>query len=119
MFDHLPLPLQWPVYVSHAEASAYARWAGKALPTEAQWQRAAYGVITSYSIHYTKLYEWENERGERLLSLVDHTMLPRILQRLLDEAEFLSPYGVRSVSKLHATHRELGHLPGVGSYNFV
>ena len=44
MFDHLPLPLQWPVYVSHAEASAYARWAGKALPGEAQWQRAAYST---------------------------------------------------------------------------
>jgi len=44
MFGHVPLPLQWPVYVSHAEASAYARWAGKTLPTEAQWQRAAYGT---------------------------------------------------------------------------
>jgi iron(II)-dependent oxidoreductase len=44
MFDLVPLPLQWPVYVSHAEASAYARWAGMALPTEAQWQRAAYGT---------------------------------------------------------------------------
>jgi ergothioneine biosynthesis protein EgtB len=44
MFEHLPLPRQWPVYVSHAEASAYARWAGKALPSEAQWQRAAYGT---------------------------------------------------------------------------
>ena len=43
MFDEVPLPMDWPVYVSHAEASAYARWAGKALPTEAQWQRAAYG----------------------------------------------------------------------------
>ncbi len=41
MFDDAPLPLEWPVYVSHAEASAYARWAGKVLPTEAQWQRAA------------------------------------------------------------------------------
>ena len=40
----IPLPLDWPVYVSHAEASAYARWAGLALPTEAQWHRAAYGV---------------------------------------------------------------------------
>jgi len=44
MFDEVPLPLDWPVYVSHAEASAYALWAGKALPTEAQWQRAAYGT---------------------------------------------------------------------------
>lgn len=35
------LPPDWPVYVSHAEARAYARWAGKALPTEAQWMRAA------------------------------------------------------------------------------
>ncbi|MFM0290998.1 SUMF1/EgtB/PvdO family nonheme iron enzyme [Paraburkholderia megapolitana] len=44
MFDDIPLPLDWPVYVSHAEASAYARWAGKSLPTEAQWQRAAHGA---------------------------------------------------------------------------
>jgi ergothioneine biosynthesis protein EgtB len=43
MFDELPLRLNWPVYVSHAEATAYAKWAGKKLPTEAQWHRAAYG----------------------------------------------------------------------------
>ncbi len=58
--------------------------------------------------------DWENERGEHLLSLVDHTMLPRILTRLLDEGQFLSPHGVRSVSRLHATHRDLGHIPGIG-----
>jgi iron(II)-dependent oxidoreductase len=45
MFDEIPLPLEWPVYVSHAEASAYARWAGKSLPTEAQWHRAAFGTV--------------------------------------------------------------------------
>jgi len=45
MFDEIPLPPDWPVYVSHAEASAYARWAGKVLPTEAQWQRAARGAV--------------------------------------------------------------------------
>jgi iron(II)-dependent oxidoreductase len=44
MFEELSLPLDWPVYVSHAEASAYARWAGKLLPSEAQWHRAAYGT---------------------------------------------------------------------------
>jgi hypothetical protein len=58
--------------------------------------------------------DWENERGEHLLALVDHSMLPRILERLLDEAQFLSPYGVRSLSRLHATHRELGRIPGIG-----
>jgi gamma-glutamyl hercynylcysteine S-oxide synthase len=44
MFGTIPLPMGWPVYVSHAEASAYAKWAGKELPTEAQWHRAAYGT---------------------------------------------------------------------------
>jgi ergothioneine biosynthesis protein EgtB len=44
MFARAPLPSSWPVYVSHAEASAYARWVGKELPTEAQWHRAAYGT---------------------------------------------------------------------------
>ena len=43
MFARLPLPPAWPVYVSHAEASAYARWRGARLPSEGEFQRAAYG----------------------------------------------------------------------------
>jgi len=56
----------------------------------------------------------EGPRGEHLLALVDDQRLRRILERLLNEDEFLSRFGVRSVSRLHATHRELGILPGVG-----
>ena len=58
--------------------------------------------------------EWENARGEHLLALADHRMLPRILTRLLDEDQFLSRYGVRSLSRVHATDRDLGCLPGIG-----
>ena len=43
MFDEIDLPPAWPVYVSQAEAAAYARWKGGRLPTEAEYHRAAFG----------------------------------------------------------------------------
>jgi gamma-glutamyl hercynylcysteine S-oxide synthase len=43
MFEEVPLPPAWPVYVSHAEAAAYTCWKEMALPTEAQYHRAAFG----------------------------------------------------------------------------
>lgn len=42
MFDEVPLPLNAPVYATHQQALAYAQWANAALPTEAEWHRAAY-----------------------------------------------------------------------------
>jgi Glycosyl hydrolase family 63 C-terminal domain len=42
------------------------------------------------------------ERG--ILALVNETRLRRILSRMLDENEFLSPYGIRALSRYHADH---------------
>jgi len=39
-----------------------------------------------------------------LLSVLNETKLRRILGRMLDEEEFLSPYGVRSLSRWHLEH---------------
>ena len=44
MFETISLPLDWPVYVSHAEAAAYATWKGRRLPSEAEYHRAAFGT---------------------------------------------------------------------------
>jgi hypothetical protein len=40
----------------------------------------------------------------RLLSVLDETKLRRLLARMLDEAEFLSDHGIRSVSRHHQDH---------------
>jgi ergothioneine biosynthesis protein EgtB len=60
MFGEIPLPLDWPVYVSQAEASAYARWAGKQLPGEAEWHRASYGTPEGVDRHFP----WGNQQPD-------------------------------------------------------
>lgn len=42
--------------------------------------------------------------GHRLASILDETKLRRVLAKMLDENEFLSPYGIRSLSRYHADH---------------
>jgi hypothetical protein len=60
--------------------------------------------------------------GSRILALVNPGKLQRMLRYMLDESEFLSPYGIRSLSRWHAEHpyvfdaggREyrVGYVPG-------
>jgi gamma-glutamyl hercynylcysteine S-oxide synthase len=52
VFEELPFPRSWPVYVSHDDAQAYAEWAGMKLPTEAQYHRSAYGTPDGTDRYY-------------------------------------------------------------------
>ncbi len=53
----------------------------------------------------------EPGRGEmRLLSLLRGSRMKRILKRMLDESEFLSPYGIRALSRHHEAHPYTLHV---------
>jgi hypothetical protein len=51
-----------------------------------------------------------NQRG--LMALVTPERLRRILSRMLDEQEFLSPHGIRSISKFHEKNPYVFHVNG-------
>jgi Glycosyl hydrolase family 63 C-terminal domain len=81
-----------------------------------KWQRERVSKLTEHmfarlrrmpellaSIHATGPgYYGVAERG--ILALVNEDRLRRILSRMLDENEFLSPYGIRALSRYHADH---------------
>jgi mannosylglycerate hydrolase MGH1-like protein len=64
-------------------------------------------------------------KERRLFAIPDQAQLKRILKVMLDEEEFLSPHGVRSVSRYHRSHpyvfdwggqrHEVGYDPGEGT----
>jgi hypothetical protein len=50
--------------------------------------------------------------GRRLAALLDEPKLRRVLGAMLDEREFLSPYGIRALSRHHADHPYVFHAGG-------
>jgi hypothetical protein len=50
--------------------------------------------------------------NRRLASILDETKLRRVLAKMLDENEFLSPCGIRSLSRYHADHPYVMHVGG-------
>src|SRR5262249_45704677 len=50
--------------------------------------------------------------GRRVGAILDENKLRRVLAKMLDENEFLSPYGIRSLSRYHADHPYVFHAGG-------
>jgi hypothetical protein len=67
-------------------------------------------------------WEVEGEGSRRLLSLLRGSRMKSLLRRMLDETAFLSPYGIRSVSRVHfekpfmldldGQHFQMAYVPG-------
>jgi hypothetical protein len=55
----------------------------------------------SKHISYMECEAGEDVHGRRLLAIPSRERLVRVLKYMLDENEFLSPYGIRSVSKIY------------------
>ncbi len=63
------------------------------------------------SVHPTGPGHWGvADRG--IIALVNPDRLRKILTKMLDENEFLSPYGIRSLSKYHEQHPYVIHVGG-------
>ena len=60
MFQYIDLPGSWPVYVSQAEAAAYARWKSRRLMTETEFHRAAFGTPAGEE----RLFPWGDEQAD-------------------------------------------------------
>jgi gamma-glutamyl hercynylcysteine S-oxide synthase len=114
MFGSIPLPPSWPVYVSHAEASAYARWAGKKLPTEEQWHRAAYGTTEGRE----RQYPWDDEPPDETRGNFHHRSWdPAPVDEHVQGA---SDYGVHDLmgNGWEWTSTLFGPLPGFEPFKF-
>jgi hypothetical protein len=75
------------------------------------WERIQRMPELLKSIHPTgPAHRGYDERG--IAALVSPERLRRILSRMLDEKEFLSPYGIRALSRYHAEHPYMFNVNG-------
>jgi len=100
MFGDIPFQPAWPVYVSHAEAQAYARWRRKSLPTEAQFEYAARAGTTTpfYAANALDIGWFKENAGAGTRPVRKHTTAISILlagirvrSMLIQTAIVLSP----------------------------
>ena len=66
----------------------------------------------SQLISYCCLLDKGKGRCHRLLAIPTREQLERVLRYMLDESEFLSPYGIRSLSRIHGTGPTCFRLDG-------
>jgi hypothetical protein len=74
-----------------------------------EWFLAYRPDLAALVSHWTE----EGRGHRRLLSLLRGHRMKRLLRRMLDESEFLSDYGVRALSRVHATEPYVFHVDGM------
>ena len=103
-FDHSSVPLKIRSIVGLLPlitVEVYDEETLKGLPgfyKRLVWFRKFRRDLPHHITHY------EHNRGRRMIALPSRERLRRILHTMLDENEFLSPHGIRSVSKFHGAH---------------
>lgn len=113
MFGEIPLPLDWPVYVTHSQAAAFADHAGASLPSEAQWDRAAYG-----SGDPCRRFPWGNGRASNGSANLDFCRWDPC--SVLDTPASDSAFGVSQLlgNGWEWTCDKLRPFPGFEEYDF-
>jgi len=86
-------------------ATVVEQWQREQVPNimERLFERFRHMPELHQSIHATGPGQF-GARQRGILALVNETRLRRILSRMLDEDEFLSPHGIRALSRYHADH---------------
>jgi hypothetical protein len=78
----------------------------------AQWQARITRMPELMANMHPVGEQYLGHAGRSLFALVNKDRLRRILATMLDEAEFLSPYGIRALSKYHAEHPYIFNVHG-------